>query len=73
MHISCHFLFSLSVHHYSYVDIADFIYSEFNRSLVGDRDTEIDIYESLAMAVPGMVAHLSSLKRGAQLKVPAFD
>ena len=52
---------------------AGFICSEFINALVKDREPEIDLYESLAMTVPGIVAHLSALKGGEQLKVPAFE
>jgi hypothetical protein len=31
------------------------------------------VHEPLAMTVPGIVAHHSSLKNGEQLKVPSFD
>ena len=52
---------------------AGFICSEFINALVEEREPEIDVYESLAMTVPGIVAHLSALKGGEQLKVPAFE
>ncbi len=50
-----------------------FITHEFVRALVEDREPAIDIYESLAMTAPGIVAHQSSLKDGEQLRVPSFD
>ena len=52
---------------------AGFICSKFINALVEEREPEIDVYESLAMTVPGIVAHLSALKGGEQLKVPAFE
>ena len=52
---------------------AVFISAEFVNSLLEDREPEIDLYESLAMNVPGIVANESSLKDGEQLSVPSFD
>jgi hypothetical protein len=52
---------------------AVFISAEFINALVENREPEIDIYESLAMTVPGIVAHQSALKNGEQMKVPAFE
>jgi len=52
---------------------AVFISAEFINALLEDREPEIDVYESLAMTVPGIVAHQSSLKEGEQLKVPSFE
>ena len=52
---------------------AVFISAEFVNALLEDREPEIDIYESLAMTVPGIVAHQSSFKDGEQLKVPQFE
>ena len=52
---------------------AVFLCAEFINSLLDDREPEIDLYESLAMTVPGIVAHQSSLKDGEQLPVPQFD
>ena len=50
-----------------------FLAAEFINALVEDREPLIDVYESLAMTVPGIVAHQSSLKNGEQLSVPSFD
>ena len=50
-----------------------FLAAEFVNALVDDREPVIDVYESLAMTVPGIVAHQSSLKNGEQLAVPSFD
>jgi predicted dehydrogenase len=52
---------------------AVFISAEFVNALVDDREPAIDLYESLAMTVPGIVAHQSALKEGEQLDVPQFD
>ena len=50
-----------------------FLSAEFINALVEEREPVIDVYESLAMTVPGIVAHQSALKNGEQLKVPRFD
>ena len=52
---------------------AVFISAEFINALLEEREPEIDIYESLAMTVPGIVGHQSALKDGEQLSVPSFD
>lgn len=52
---------------------AVFICAEFINALVEDREPAIDLYESLAMTVPGIVAHQSSHEGGRQLPVPQFD
>lgn len=52
---------------------AVFISAEFVNALLEEREPEIDLYESLAMTVPGIVAHESALKDGEQLTVPQFD
>ena len=52
---------------------AVFICAEFINALVEDREPEIDLYESLAMTVPGIVAHQSAFKDGQQLSVPQFE
>lgn len=50
-----------------------FITHEFIAALVEQREPAVDLYEALAMTVPGIVAHESALKGGEQLKVPSFD
>lgn len=50
-----------------------FLTHEFVMALVEDREPAIDLYESLAFAVPGVVAHESSLKGGERLTIPQFD
>lgn len=52
---------------------AIFISAEFINALVEDREPEINLYESLAQTVPGIVAHQSSFKEGEQFSVPQFD
>ena len=52
---------------------AVFISAEFVNALLEGREPEIDLYESLAMTVPGIVAHQSAFKDGEQLTVPQFD
>ena len=50
-----------------------FITHEFVAALVEGREPSVDLYESLAMTVPGIVAMDSSRRGGEQLKVPSFD
>jgi predicted dehydrogenase len=50
-----------------------FITNEFVMALAEDREPAIDLYESLAFCVPGIVAHQSALKGGEQLNIPQFD
>jgi predicted dehydrogenase len=52
---------------------AVFISAEFVNALLEDREPEIDLYEALALNVPGIVAHQSALNDGQQLPVPSFD
>lgn len=52
---------------------AVFICAEFINALLENREPVIDLYESLAMTVPGIVGHQSSLKDGERIKVPQFD
>jgi predicted dehydrogenase len=52
---------------------AVFISAECVNALLEDREPEIDLYQSLAMTVPGIVAQQSALKEGEQLDVPQFD
>jgi len=46
---------------------------EFISAILEDREPMIDVYEALAMTVPGIIAHQSALKDGERLKVPQFD
>lgn len=50
-----------------------FLSAEFINALLEDREPAVDVYEALAMTVPGIVANESSLKGGEQLTVPGFD
>ena len=50
-----------------------FLTAEFINALVENREPAVDVYEALAMTVPGIVAHQSSLRNGEQLAVPSFD
>jgi len=50
-----------------------FLTHEFLMSLVENRPPAVDLYEALAMTVPGIVAMESSRKGGERLKVPSFD
>ncbi len=50
-----------------------FLAAEFINALVDDREPAVDVYESLAMTAPGIVAHQSALNNGEQLAVPNFD
>lgn len=52
---------------------AVFISAEFVNALSEDREPEIDLYESLAMTIPGIIGHQSALKGGEQLSVPQFE
>jgi hypothetical protein len=50
-----------------------FLTHEFVMALVENRPPAVDLYEALAMTVPGIVAMESSRKGGERLKVPSFD
>jgi predicted dehydrogenase len=52
---------------------AVFISAEFINALLEDREPTVDVYEALAMTVPGLVAQQSALKDGEQMSVPQFD
>lgn len=47
-----------------------FLCHDFIEALLNDREPEIDLSMSLAMTVPGIIAHQSALKGGEQLEVP---
>ncbi|MEN6575401.1 MAG: Gfo/Idh/MocA family oxidoreductase [Phycisphaerales bacterium] len=47
--------------------------NEFITSILQDREPMVNVYEALAMTVPGVVAHQSAIKGGETLKVPQFD
>lgn len=52
---------------------AAFLSAEFVNALLENREPAVDVYDALAMTVPGLVAHQSALKNGEQMKVPDFD
>jgi hypothetical protein len=52
---------------------AVFISAEFINSILENREPAVDVYEALAMTVPGIVAQQSSLRNGELMKVPSFD
>lgn len=58
-----------SGHHGSHT----FLTHEFVDALTHDRRPAIDIYEALAYAVPGIVAHESALRGGELMKIPQLD
>ena len=47
--------------------------NEFITAILEDRQPLVNVYEAVAMTVPGIVAHQSALKDGETLKVPQFD
>lgn len=51
---------------------AAFLCAEFINALLDGREPAIDVYDSLSMTVPGLVAHQSALRNGERLKVPQF-
>jgi hypothetical protein len=46
--------------------------NEFITSIIEDREPMVNIYEALAMTVPGIIAHQSALKDGETIKVPQY-
>ena len=50
-----------------------FLAAEFINDLITDREPAIDIYDALAMTVPGIVTHQSTPRVGERLEVPSFD
>ncbi len=60
-------------HHSGHGGSHTFLSAEFINSLLEERNPAIDLYQSLAMTVPGIVAHQSALKNGEQFEVPCFD
>jgi hypothetical protein len=50
-----------------------FLTHEFIAALVEGREPSVNVYEALAMTVPGIVAMESCRKDGEQLKVPSLD
>ncbi len=50
-----------------------YLTNEFINALLEDREPIIDVYEAMAMTVPGIVAHESALRNGERLPIPDFD
>ena len=50
-----------------------FLTHEFVDAVVNERRPAVDIYEALAMTVPGIIAHESALRGGETMKIPSFD
>ena len=50
-----------------------FLTHEFIDALVHDRQPAVNVYEALAMTVPGIIAHESSMAGGRQMSIPVFD
>ncbi len=46
---------------------------EFLSAILQDRQPLVNIYEALAMTIPGIIAHRSALKDGETMKIPQFD
>jgi len=46
---------------------------EFVSAILEDRQPLVNVYEALALTVPGVVAHQSALKGGERLKIPQYD
>ncbi|MCR4414416.1 MAG: Gfo/Idh/MocA family oxidoreductase [Thermoguttaceae bacterium] len=46
---------------------------EFISAILQDRQPLVNIYEALAMTIPGIIAHRSALKDGETMKIPQFD
>jgi len=49
-----------------------FLTHEFIDALIHNRPPAIDVYESLAYTVPGIIAHQSALRKGQQTKIPQY-
>jgi len=47
--------------------------NEFITAILEDRQPMVNVYEALAMTVPGIIAHQSALKDGETLKIPQHD
>ena len=46
---------------------------DFITAILTDRQPLVNVYEALAMSVPGIVAPSSALKDGETMKIPNFD
>ncbi|MGB2862532.1 MAG: Gfo/Idh/MocA family oxidoreductase [Sedimentisphaerales bacterium] len=49
-----------------------FLTHEFVDALIHNRRPAVDVYESLAYTIPGIVAHQSALKKGESMKIPQY-
>ncbi len=47
--------------------------NEFITSILQDREPLVNIYQALALTIPGIVAHQSALKDGETLKIPQYE
>lgn len=47
--------------------------NEFITAILEDREPLVNVYEALAMTVPGIVAHQSAIKEGQTLAIPQYD
>ncbi len=47
--------------------------NEFISAILEDREPLVNVYEALAMTVPGIIAHDSALRDGETLKIPQYD
>ena len=56
-----------------HVKLEMFCHDHLVEALIEDREPVIDVYESIAMTAPGVVAHESALLGGVQMDVPSFD
>jgi predicted dehydrogenase len=46
---------------------------EFISAIIENREPLVNIYEALAMTIPGIIAHQSALKDGERLKLPQYE
>ena len=46
--------------------------NEFILSIIEDREPLVNVYEAIAMTVPGIIAHQSALKDGEALRIPQY-
>jgi predicted dehydrogenase len=47
--------------------------NEFITAILEDREPLVNIYEALAMTIPGIIAHQSALRGGERLKIPQYE
>ncbi|MGD8239400.1 MAG: Gfo/Idh/MocA family oxidoreductase [Armatimonadota bacterium] len=60
-------------HHSGHGGSAAFLCAEFVNALLEEREPTVDVYESIAMTAPGIVAHESAVRGGEMLEIPSFD